>query len=73
MPCSAPRGTPKPIVTRLNQEVTAALKEPAVRDRFVEQGGEPLGTTPEEVAKFITSETAKWREIIQKGGIQPIQ
>jgi tripartite-type tricarboxylate transporter receptor subunit TctC len=69
----APRGTAKPIVARLNQEVTAALKEPAVRDRFVEQGGEPLGSTPEEVAKFITSEAAKWREIIQKGGIQPIQ
>ena len=36
----APRGTPKPIVTKLNQEIAAALADPAVRDRFVEQGGE---------------------------------
>jgi len=69
----APRGTPKPIVTRLNQEIAAALKDPAVRDRFVEQGGEAIGGTPEEFAKFISSETVKWREIITKAGIQPIQ
>jgi tripartite-type tricarboxylate transporter receptor subunit TctC len=69
----APRGTPKPIVARLNQEIAAALKDPAVRDRFVEQGGEAIGSTPEELAKFMASETVKWRDIITKGGIQPIQ
>ncbi len=69
----APRGTPKPIITRLNHEIAAALKDPAVRDRFVEQGGEAIGSTPEELAKFITSETVKWRDIITKAGIQPIQ
>jgi tripartite-type tricarboxylate transporter receptor subunit TctC len=69
----APRGTPKPIVAKLNQEVAAALQDPAVRDRFVEQGGEAIGSTPEELAKFITSETVKWRDIITKAGIQPIQ
>jgi tripartite-type tricarboxylate transporter receptor subunit TctC len=69
----APRGTPKPIVARLNQEIAAALKDPAVRDRFVEQGGEAIGSTPEELAKFAASETVKWRDIITKGGIQPIQ
>jgi tripartite-type tricarboxylate transporter receptor subunit TctC len=69
----APRGTPKPIVTRLNQEIAAALKDPAVRDRFVEQGGEAIGSTPEELAKYAASETVKWRDIITKGGIQPIQ
>jgi tripartite-type tricarboxylate transporter receptor subunit TctC len=69
----APRGTPKPIVAKLNQEVAAALQDPAVRDRFVEQGGEAIGSTPVELAKFITSETVKWRDIITKAGIQPIQ
>ncbi len=69
----APRGTPKPIVTRLNQEIAAAISDPSVRDRFIEQGGEPITSTPEELAKFIASETVKWRDIITKGGIQPIQ
>ena len=69
----APRGTPKPIVTKLNQEIAAALADKAVRDRFVEQGGEAVGGTPEEFAKFISSETVKWRDIITKAGIPPIQ
>jgi tripartite-type tricarboxylate transporter receptor subunit TctC len=69
----APRGTPKPIITKLNQEVAAAINDPSVHNRFVEHGGEPLPSTPEELAKFIVSETVKWRDIITKGGIQPIQ
>jgi tripartite-type tricarboxylate transporter receptor subunit TctC len=69
----APRGTPKPIIARLNQELNAALGDPTVRERFKEQGAEPVIFTPEELAKFIASETIKWRDIITKAGIQPIQ
>jgi len=69
----APRGTPKPIVAKLNQELTAALADASVRDRFTEQGAEAFSSTPEELGKLITSETAKWRDIITKAGIQPIQ
>jgi tripartite-type tricarboxylate transporter receptor subunit TctC len=69
----APRGTPKPIVAKLNQELNAALSDPAVRERYSEQGAEPVIFTPEEVSKFITSETAKWRDIITKAGIPQIQ
>ncbi len=69
----APRGTARPIITKLNQEIATALKDPAVRDRFVEQGSEAIGSTPDELAKFMASETVKWRDIITKGGIQPIQ
>jgi tripartite-type tricarboxylate transporter receptor subunit TctC len=69
----APRGTPKPIIAKLNEEVAAAVNDPSVRDRFVEHGGEPLTSTPEELAKFIVAETVKWRDILAKGGIQPIQ
>jgi tripartite-type tricarboxylate transporter receptor subunit TctC len=69
----APRGTPKPIITKLNQEIAAAINDPSVNNRFVEHGGEPLTSTPEELAKFISSETVKWRDILTKGGIQAIQ
>jgi tripartite-type tricarboxylate transporter receptor subunit TctC len=51
----------------------AATSDSAVRAKIVEQGAEPVGGTPDELAKFIVSETAKWRDIITKGGIQPIQ
>jgi tripartite-type tricarboxylate transporter receptor subunit TctC len=69
----APRGTPKPIVAKLNQEFTAALSDPAVQARFTEQGAQVLTSTPEELGKLITSETEKWRKIITTAGIQPIQ
>jgi tripartite-type tricarboxylate transporter receptor subunit TctC len=69
----APRGTPKPIVAKLNQELNAALADPAVRERYTEQGAEPVIFTPEEVSKFIASETIKWRDIITKAGIPQIQ
>ena len=69
----APPATPKPIIDKLHQEVVAATSDPAVRAKIVEQGAEPVGGTPDELAKFIVSETAKWRDIITKGGIQPIQ
>jgi tripartite-type tricarboxylate transporter receptor subunit TctC len=69
----APKGTPKPIVAKLNQELAAAVKDASVRDKVVEQGTEPVSNTPEEMSKFIVSETAKWREVIAKAGIQPIQ
>jgi tripartite-type tricarboxylate transporter receptor subunit TctC len=69
----APRGTPKPVVAKLNQELNAALKDPAVRERFTEQGAEALVFTPEELATFIAAEIAKWRDIIAKAGIPQIQ
>ena len=69
----APSGTPKPIVARLNQEVVAAVHDPVVRKKIIEQGAEGESTTPEGLAKFVASESAKWRNIIQKAGIPQIQ
>ena len=65
----APRGTPRPIVDKLNREIAAAMAEPAVRARFAELGAEPLASSPEELARHIAAESAKWRAIITKGGI----
>ena len=69
----APKGTPKPIVDKLNKEFTAALLDPAVQARFTEQGAEVLTATPEELTKLISAEIAKWRDIINKAGIEKIQ
>ena len=69
----APRGTPRPIVDKLNAEVAAAVADPAVRTRFVEFGTEPLTMSPEEMGRYISSEVVKWREIINKAGIKAEQ
>lgn len=66
----APRGTPRPIVDKLNAEVAAAVADPAVRTRFVEFGTEPLTMSPEEMGRYISTEVVKWREIITKAGIK---
>ena len=66
----APRGTPRPIVEKLHGEVVRVMADPTVRSRFVEFGAEPMTMTPDELGRFIASETVKWREIIAKAGIK---
>jgi tripartite-type tricarboxylate transporter receptor subunit TctC len=68
----APAGTPRPVVDRIYKATVEALKNPEVRAHFVQQGAEPLSPGPEELAKFIKSETVKWGAIIHKAGIQPM-
>jgi tripartite-type tricarboxylate transporter receptor subunit TctC len=69
----APKGTPQPIVANLNQETSAALSDPALREKYTEQGAEAVVFTPDGVGKFIAAEIVKWRDIITKAGIEPIQ
>ncbi len=68
----APAGTPKPMIDKIYKALAEAIKNPAVKDRFTEQGAEPVSSGPEELAKFIVSETAKWHDIISKAGIPPM-
>jgi tripartite-type tricarboxylate transporter receptor subunit TctC len=67
----APRGTPKEIITKLNQEVVAAGKDQTVIDRFREQGAAVTTGTPEELGRHLSAETDKWIAIIKKAGIEP--
>ncbi|MPZ55004.1 MAG: tripartite tricarboxylate transporter substrate binding protein [Rhizobiales bacterium] len=69
----APKGTPKAIVAKLNQELAKAIAEPAVRERFAQQGAQPMAVSPEDAAKFVSAEIVKWREVITKGGIPIIR
>jgi tripartite-type tricarboxylate transporter receptor subunit TctC len=69
----APKDTPRAIINRLNAEVAAAIEDETVKARFLELGAEPVATSPEETSKFISSELAKWREIITKAGISVTQ
>jgi len=69
----APRGTPKEIVAKLNHELAAAVANPKVRELFMQQGAEGAVLAPEEAKKFISSEVAKWHDIITKAGIPQIQ
>lgn len=65
----APAGTPADVVARINADVNAVLKEPAVREQFARQGLVIGGGTPTEFKAFIDAEAAKWGAIIHKVGI----
>ena len=67
---AAPAGTPKAIVDRMSAEVAKALKLPDVRERLVQLGNEPLGTTPEEAAARIKREFPKYAAAIKAANIK---
>jgi tripartite-type tricarboxylate transporter receptor subunit TctC len=61
-------GTPRATVDRINAALNAALKEPQVQERLKTAGLETVGGTPEQFAKLIADEGAKWQPIIQRSG-----
>ena len=65
----APAGTPKAIIARLNAETVKVLRMPEVRDLVIKMGYEPTGTTPEELARFLRSETELWAKVIRSANI----
>lgn len=64
-----PAGTDGPIVTLLNREIVKAVNVPAIRERLVSLGYEPVGNTPGEYAAQLKSEVAKWASLIRSAGI----
>ena len=67
-----PKGTPRAIVEKLNKATVDAMKTPAVREKLESAGLRFVSddrTTPEYLAKFVTSEIAKWAAPIKSSGI----
>jgi len=67
----APAGTPRPIIDRLYQESSRALRSADMKERMTAEGLEVVGSTPEEFASYIRSETEKWTQVIKAAGIKP--
>ena len=67
----APAAVPRDIITKLHAGVVRALQNPEVRQRLLNDGAEPVGSSPEEFAAYLRSETAKWAKVIQAAGIKP--
>ena len=66
----APAATPPAIIARVNADVAAILREPAVAARMVEMGGFPAPGTPEEFGGFIRGEIAKWRTVARDANVR---
>ncbi|MGZ8156129.1 MAG: Bug family tripartite tricarboxylate transporter substrate binding protein [Burkholderiales bacterium] len=66
----APAGTPREAVAVLSKEMQAAVRKPELRERFITLGIDPAGTTPEEFAKFLREEVAKWGKVIKAANVK---
>ena len=69
----APGGTPREIVNRLAQESAKSIHESDIKDRFNQIGIEPVGNRPDEAAKFVEAEIAKWAKVITSAGVKAEQ
>jgi tripartite-type tricarboxylate transporter receptor subunit TctC len=63
-------GTPPAVISRLQQEVDHALRQPDVMERAKTLGLDLVGSSPEEFAKFQRTEIAKWGEVIRTANIK---
>lgn len=66
----APKGTPRPIVDKLNAEIVKIVKDPAVQARFIEVGADPATSTPAELKALISAEVVKWGDLIRSAGVR---
>ena len=61
----APAKTPAPVIAALNKQVVAAINEPAVKQKLIDFGVEPVGNTPEQFQALISSESTRWHKLIK--------
>lgn len=61
----APAGTPNGVITKLNGEIVRELANPEVRERISGLGAEVVGSTPQELSRFIQAEIARWKKAIK--------
>jgi len=66
----APAGTPRPIVDKMAAEMKRILELPDVKEKLAEIGAIAAPMTPEEFAKFIDGERAKWSEVVKAAGVK---
>ena len=69
----APAGTPREVITRLNQAIVKGLKSKETIDSFASMAVDAMPMTPEQSADFARNEVAKWAKVVKAAGIQPIE
>jgi len=63
-------GTPAAIITRLNEDINAALQDASVRDVLAKQGLTAAGGSPERFASLIRKDIARWQRVVKAAGIK---
>jgi len=66
----APAKTPPEIVARMQKEIARTLQLPEVKQKLLEQGGDVVGSTPEELDKVVKGELRRWAEVVRDAKIK---
>lgn len=66
----APKGTPRPIIVLLHDQMAKILAQPDTRQRLLQLGFEPVASTPEQLAAFVRSERDKWGKVIRAANLK---
>ncbi|MDP3520001.1 MAG: tripartite tricarboxylate transporter substrate binding protein [Hydrogenophaga sp.] len=61
----APAGTPTEVVNALQKQIATAINQPAVKQKLIDFGIEPVGSTPQQYADLIKTETVRWHQLIK--------
>jgi len=69
----APTGTPKPVIDRLNAEISKIASHPDVRKIWQEQGAVPMTLSPTEFDRYLNEDIAKWAKVVKFSGARPDQ
>jgi len=67
----APKGTPAPIVARLNEEIRKIVSRPEVRDAWAKQGAFPMVMSTQEFTQFLEADIAQWATVVKVSGAKP--
>jgi tripartite-type tricarboxylate transporter receptor subunit TctC len=65
---AVPKGTPRPIIDKLNKTINEALADPVMQTKLAELGGTNIPGTPEDFGKIISEETDKWAKVVKATG-----
>ena len=65
-----PSRTPRPVIDRLNRVLVRILQQPDMKERLVQLGSDPVGSSPDHFGEFIKTEIEKWEKIAKISGVK---
>ena len=67
----APAGTPREVINQVHAAIAESLRDPKVKEVLTATGAEPVGSSPDEFARRLRDEIAKWAKVAKVAGIKP--
>ena len=64
----APKGTPRPVLEKLNASVNKIIESPEVKQAWAKQGAVPMGMSIDEFDKFLRADIVKWAKVVKMSG-----